>query len=122
MQHVTDFANLLNKPASDVKRPVTLPDGTYYDTVLGHALGLATARCRTAQSVILVRNSENFYEGDFVATGNTAILISEDNAMVLGAGLLFVILAAIMVVTRKVDWYRAVATSSSPTPGPDHGG
>jgi len=37
------------------------------------------------------------------------LLISEDNAMVLGAGLLFVILAAIMVLTRKVDWYRAAA-------------
>lgn len=35
------------------------------------------------------------------------LLISEDNAMVLGAGLLFLILAAIMVKTRKVDWYRA---------------
>jgi inner membrane protein len=35
------------------------------------------------------------------------LLISEDNAMVLGAGLLFLILAAIMVWTRKVDWYRA---------------
>lgn len=34
------------------------------------------------------------------------LLVSEDNALVLGAGLLFVILAAIMVVTRKVDWYR----------------
>jgi inner membrane protein len=38
------------------------------------------------------------------------LLISEDNAMVLGAGLLFLILAAIMVLTRKVDWYRAAAT------------
>lgn len=37
------------------------------------------------------------------------LLISEDNAMVLGAGLLFVILAAIMVLTRNVDWYRAAA-------------
>jgi inner membrane protein len=35
------------------------------------------------------------------------LLVSEDNAMVLGAGLLFVILAAIMIWTRKVDWYRA---------------
>lgn len=34
------------------------------------------------------------------------LLISEDNAMVLGAGLLFVVLATIMVLTRKVDWYR----------------
>jgi inner membrane protein len=35
------------------------------------------------------------------------LLISEDNGMVLGAGLLFLILAAIMVLTRRVDWYRA---------------
>ena len=33
------------------------------------------------------------------------VLVSEDNALVLGAGLLFVVLATIMVVTRKVDWY-----------------
>jgi inner membrane protein len=37
------------------------------------------------------------------------LLISEDNALVLGAGLLFLILAAIMVMTRRVDWYRATA-------------
>jgi inner membrane protein len=35
------------------------------------------------------------------------LLISEDNAMVLGASLLFLVLASIMVLTRKVDWYRA---------------
>lgn len=38
------------------------------------------------------------------------LLVSEDNALVLGAGLLFFILATLMVVTRKVDWYRAIAT------------
>ncbi len=37
------------------------------------------------------------------------LLVSEDNALVLGAGLLFMILAAIMVVTRKVDWYQLSA-------------
>ncbi len=39
------------------------------------------------------------------------LLVSEDNAMVLGAGLLFLILAAIMIWTRKVDWYRAGASA-----------
>lgn len=34
------------------------------------------------------------------------LLVSEDNALVLGAGLLFAILAAIMVATRKIDWYQ----------------
>jgi len=37
------------------------------------------------------------------------LLMSEDNALVLGAGLLFVVLAAIMVATRKVDWYKVAA-------------
>ena len=34
------------------------------------------------------------------------LLLSEDNALVLGSGLLFLVLAAVMVATRKVDWYR----------------
>jgi inner membrane protein len=34
------------------------------------------------------------------------LLVSEDNALVLGSALLFVILAGLMVVTRKVDWYQ----------------
>ena len=34
------------------------------------------------------------------------LLVSEDNALVLGAGLLFLILAAVMIVTRRLDWYR----------------
>lgn len=35
-----------------------------------------------------------------------ALLVSEDNALVMGSILLFGILAAIMVVTRKIDWYN----------------
>lgn len=34
------------------------------------------------------------------------LLLSEDNALALGSGLLFAILAAIMLATRKVDWYQ----------------
>jgi inner membrane protein len=41
------------------------------------------------------------------------LLISEDNALVLGAGLLFVILAAVMVATRHVDWYDVAATRTA---------
>jgi inner membrane protein len=37
------------------------------------------------------------------------LLVSEDNALVLGACLLFVILAAIMLATRKLDWYQLAA-------------
>lgn len=34
------------------------------------------------------------------------LLVSEDNALALGSGLLFVILSALMVATRQVDWYQ----------------
>lgn len=34
------------------------------------------------------------------------LLVSEDNALVMGSILLFSILAAIMLVTRNVDWYQ----------------
>ena len=35
------------------------------------------------------------------------LLISEDNALILGSLLLFAVLAVVMVVTRKVDWYKS---------------
>ena len=37
------------------------------------------------------------------------LLISEDNALILGSLMLFAVLAAVMVVTRKVDWYKGGA-------------
>jgi inner membrane protein len=44
------------------------------------------------------------------------LLQSEDMALVLGAGLLFGILAAIMIVTRRVDWYRITTREAPPAP------
>lgn len=43
------------------------------------------------------------------------LLLMEDNALVVGSGLLFVILATIMVATRKMDWY-AMASGRPPLP------
>ena len=37
------------------------------------------------------------------------LLVSEDNALLLGAGLVFGVLAAAMLLTRRVDWYRVGA-------------
>jgi inner membrane protein len=34
------------------------------------------------------------------------LLVSEDNALVLGSILMFIILAAVMLITRNVDWYK----------------
>lgn len=41
------------------------------------------------------------------------LLVSEDNALVLGSGLLFVILSIIMLATRKIDWYQVGARAGS---------
>ena len=48
------------------------------------------------------------------------LLISEDNALVLGSMLLFAVLAGVMVITRKVDWYKTGVTAPLPpsTPPP----
>ena len=41
------------------------------------------------------------------------LLLSEDNALVLGSVLMFVALAVVMVLTRRVDWYRLAEPASS---------
>jgi len=46
------------------------------------------------------------------------LLVSEDNALVLGSLMLFAILAAIMLVTRKVDWYALANGGNVPPPIP----
>lgn len=46
------------------------------------------------------------------------ILASEDNAMMMGSLLLFGVLAAIMVVTRKVDWYGVMGSPPQPLEQP----
>jgi inner membrane protein len=50
--------------------------------------------------------------GAILTTLYTAIyglLISEDNALVFGSSMLFCLLAVVMYVTRKVDWYSGTA-------------
>jgi inner membrane protein len=44
------------------------------------------------------------------------LLVSEDNALVLGSALLFALLAAAMVATRGIDWY-ALSQPDSRAPG-----
>ena len=46
------------------------------------------------------------------------LLISEDNALILGSLMLFAVLAAVMVVTRKVDWYRGANAAAGVAPPP----
>jgi inner membrane protein len=44
-----------------------------------------------------------------------ALVLSEDYALLLGAIVLFVALAAVMLVTRRVDWYRLNASPTHST-------
>lgn len=41
------------------------------------------------------------------------LLVSEDLALVLGSLLLFVVLAAVMIATRHIDWYKAGNTTGA---------
>lgn len=43
------------------------------------------------------------------------ILISEDNALMMGSLLLFGVLGAIMVATRRLDWYSVMGTPAKPS-------
>jgi len=50
------------------------------------------------------------------------LLVSEDNALVLGSLMLFAILAAIMLATRRIDWYAPMANEGPvPPPLPNRG-
>ena len=42
------------------------------------------------------------------------LLASEDNALLLGSVLLFVLLGAVMIGTRRVDWYGFAAPPPLP--------
>ncbi len=42
------------------------------------------------------------------------LLISENNALVLGSLLLFAVLAGFMIATRKIDWYNLTAPAPEP--------
>lgn len=44
------------------------------------------------------------------------LLISEDNALLMGSILLFVLLAGVMLITRKIDWY-ALGETNRERPG-----
>jgi inner membrane protein len=46
------------------------------------------------------------------------LLLSEDNALVMGSVLLFVLLAIVMVATRHVDWFSLWTSASKPANGP----
>jgi inner membrane protein len=49
-------------------------------------------------------------------SGIYGLLISEDNALILGSLMLFGLLALVMILTRKVDWYKNAPAAPPPLP------
>ena len=74
---------------------------------------IASAACIALTSFYLAHVLRNAWRGIGFGVALTllygalyGLLSSESNALVMGSILLFAVLAAIMVVTRKVDWYQ----------------
>jgi inner membrane protein len=74
---------------------------------------IASAACIVLTSFYLVHVLRDTWRGIGFGVALTllygalyGLLSSENNALVMGSILLFAVLAAIMVATRKVDWYQ----------------
>jgi len=89
----------------------------------------AAAACIGLQGVYLAAVLRSAARGWGFAGGLTllygalyGLLVSEDNALVLGSLMLFAILAAIMLATRHIDWYAPMAIEDRvPPPLPNAG-
>lgn len=75
---------------------------------------IASAACIGLLAIYLSAVLGSTRRGLGFATGLTllyaalyGLLVSEDNALVLGSLMLFVILAGLMLITRGIDWYAA---------------
>jgi inner membrane protein len=84
----------------------------------GAAYAVATAACVGVITVYLMRVLGSALLGAAFGTALAALygmlyalLKAEDYALLGGAVLIFVLLAAAMIATRRVDWYRIVAAS-----------
>jgi inner membrane protein len=87
----------------------------------GLAYFLASAACIGLLTLYLVAVLRSTVYGLAFGAGLTALyaciyglLISEDNALLLGSLLLFAVIAGAMIVTRKVDWYQRTAERPHP--------
>jgi inner membrane protein len=84
------------------------------------AYGIASAACILLIAFYLANALRSWLRGAGFGIALTTLygvlyglLQSENNALVLGSLLLFSVLAAIMVVTRKVDWYAVTKVNIS---------
>jgi inner membrane protein len=88
-----------------------------------YAYALATIACVGVITIYLVRVLQSIALG--LAFGAAlgalyamlyALLQSEDYALLGGTLLLFALLAAVMLATRRIDWYRLTASATPPAP------
>ena len=80
---------------------------------------IASAACIVLIGFYLSYVLRNWYRGIGFGVALTllygalyGLLMSENNALVLGSLLLFAVLAAVMIATRKVDWYQIGRTDT----------
>ena len=83
---------------------------------------IASAACIALNGFYLTYVLRNWKRGFGFGAGLTllygvlyGVLQSENNALLMGSVLLFAMLAAVMVATRKVDWYALGQPASEPT-------
>ena len=82
-----------------------------------HAYGIAATTCVTLMTYYLrvplgsLGRTSLFFAGFGAMYGTLFVLLqSEDHALLMGSLLVFALLAAIMVTTRRVDWSNALAS------------
>jgi inner membrane protein len=89
----------------------------------GLAYGIAATACVTLLAFYAshmlgsVRRGIPFGLGIAALYGTLYLLLQlEQTALVIGAVALFVVLAAVMVLTRRIDWYARLAPAAASTP------
>lgn len=90
-----------------------MPFGVAYTLATGACVGLLTFYL----SYVLRSVARGVSFGAMLSSIYATIyglLISEDNALILGSLMLFAVLGTVLFVTRKVDWYRGVPATPPP--------
>ena len=92
-----------------------------------YAYLVASAACVGLLAYYLSYVLKSKFNGSLFASLLTAlygalygILASEDNALVMGSLLVFGLLASVMIITRKVDWYQISGRDAQVNPVQSH--
>ena len=94
---------------------------------IGGRVGRAVSRFWSGISAVSIKELRSRMRGLVVGTAMAGVygvlyvlVLSEDYALLLGAIVLFAALAAVMLVTRRIDWYRLSAAADSQETEAEH--